>query len=111
MTFRPLAAREPIGRLPSVALGILATALAAASLPSARASTLYLAPYLVSTFAGLAPDAGADGPASNATFVDPSGVAVDANGNIYVADTTDSTIRVIYPSGTVSTLAGLVNSP
>jgi hypothetical protein len=49
----------------------------------------------------------ADGDATNATFNSPSGIARDLNGNIYVADTFNSTIRLITPAGQVSTLAGL----
>lgn len=48
----------------------------------------------------------ADGLGSNAGFYFPSGIAVDSNGNIYVADTSNSTIRKITSSGLVSTIAG-----
>ncbi len=63
---------------------------------------------VVSTLAGLAYNSGsADGTGSAARFNDPSGVAVDSAGNVYVADTSNHTIRKITPSGVVSTLAGL----
>ena len=62
---------------------------------------------VVSTFAGLAGNGSSfDGTGSNARFWDPSGVAVDGAGNVYVADTSNHTIRKITPTGVVSTLAG-----
>src|SRR5258708_33581172 len=47
-----------------------------------------------------------DGSGSNARFLNPHGLAVDRDGTIYVADTGNSRIRVISPSGDVRTLAG-----
>lgn len=62
----------------------------------------------VSTLAGGRSLAGsADGAGSQARFSSPHGVAVDREGNVYVADTDNSTIRKITPAGVVSTLAGV----
>jgi sugar lactone lactonase YvrE len=62
---------------------------------------------LVSTLAGSPDDSGsADGMGVNARFDAPDGIAVDAAGHVYVADTRNSTIRKITPQGIVSTLAG-----
>ncbi len=61
----------------------------------------------VTTFAGSAGKTGsADGSGSNARFYNPFDVAVDADGNVFVADAWNHTIRKITPGGAVSTLAG-----
>jgi sugar lactone lactonase YvrE len=62
----------------------------------------------VVTVAGLAGSSGgADGNGSTARFVDPSDVAIDAGGNLYVADAGNHAVRKITPTGVVTTLAGL----
>ncbi len=62
---------------------------------------------IVTTLAGTAGTVGhADGTGAVASFNGPSGVAVDTSGNVYVADTVNSTIRKVTPLGVVSTLAG-----
>lgn len=66
----------------------------------------------VTTFAGLAGTVGsADGPAPYARFNAPQGVAVTATGFAYVADTGNSTIRKITPSGLVTTVSGVAGYP
>lgn len=67
---------------------------------------------VVSTLAGAIGSSGsADGFGSEARFNNPRGLATDSLGNVYVADTSNSTIRKITPAGLVSTLAGAAGVP
>ncbi len=65
----------------------------------------------VSTFAGtgstgVTQGGFLNGPADQAQFRLPRGIAIDANDNLYIADTGNHRIRKITPDGTVTTLAG-----
>ncbi len=65
--------------------------------------------WVVSTIAGQS-SGSADGTNRAARFTSPSGVAVDNNGNVYVADQSNHTIRKLRPESTnwiVTTIAGL----
>jgi len=62
----------------------------------------------VSTIAGSGVSGNADGPAAKASFNYPIGLTVDPNGNIYVADTQNNSIRKISIDGSVSTVAGML---
>lgn len=62
---------------------------------------------VVTTFAGQAGQPGSvDAGGSAARFRNPTRLAVDIGGNVYVTDTGNSTIRRISPDGAVVTLAG-----
>ncbi len=63
---------------------------------------------MITTVAGTGEDdfSGDGGPAVNATFSRPVGLAVDALGNIYVADVFNQRIRKIDTGGKISTVAG-----
>ncbi|MBU6428513.1 MAG: DUF839 domain-containing protein [Cyanobacteria bacterium REEB65] len=61
---------------------------------------------LVTTFAGSGAATEVNGTGTSASFNEPTGVAVDTSGNVYVSDWGGQTIRKITSAGTVSTLAG-----
>ena len=62
---------------------------------------------IVDTLVGSAGQVGSnDGTGSAARFNQPQGLAVDREGNVYVADSLNSTLRKITSAGIVVTLAG-----
>jgi sugar lactone lactonase YvrE len=61
----------------------------------------------VTTLAGAAGQCGSvDGDARNARFCSPQGITLDRQGNLYVADTLNHTIRRIDKANVVTTIAG-----
>lgn len=60
----------------------------------------------VTTLAGAGALGWRDGPGTLARFRSPSGVAVDRDGAVWVADSDNHCLRRIGPDGTVSTVAG-----
>ncbi|WP_374030222.1 NHL repeat-containing protein [Bdellovibrio bacteriovorus] len=66
---------------------------------------------VVTTFAGSAGVSGSlDGTGSAARFYNPQGISVDGSGNLFVTDSSNSTIRKITSAGVVTTMAGLAGS-
>jgi sugar lactone lactonase YvrE len=67
-----------------------------------------LASGIITTVAGngIRGFSGDGGPATSAELGTPGGVAVDGSGDIFVADTGNSRIRKVSPSGIITTVAG-----
>lgn len=61
----------------------------------------------VTTIAGSDTKGSADGNGTSATLSAPGGLAVDRNGNVVVADSLNNNIRMIAPTGAVTTIAPL----
>ena len=61
----------------------------------------------VATYAGNGTNGSKNGDALNAQFYNPNGIAIDSDRNVYVADTDNHVVRVIYTNKTVATYAGI----
>jgi len=82
--------------------GLLTFVVAGITLPAGSA----LFAQQVTTLAGSGQSGSIDGTGTMATFTGPTGVAVGADGTVYVADNVSNKIRKITAAGVVTTLAG-----
>jgi hypothetical protein len=74
---------------------------------TSQPATLTVNAYGVTTLAGWPGSGGhADGTGWNARFSSPGGVRADGNGNIFVSDASNDTIRKVTTAGVVTTVAG-----
>lgn len=72
-----------------------------------RVRAIDLTTGIIATIAGTGDAGFSDGPALSATFNAPRDLEVDANGDIYIADTENHAVRRLdLTTGTVSTVAG-----
>jgi uncharacterized protein (TIGR03437 family) len=62
---------------------------------------------VITTVAGANPAGGDNGPATSARFFQPSGVALDASGNLYISDTLNNRVRRVSKTGVIVTIAGV----
>jgi len=69
------------------------------------------ASWRVSTFAGSGARGSADGAGASASFAAPTGIAIDREGNVFVADSLYGLVRKITPDRVVSTFASSINQP
>ncbi len=61
---------------------------------------------IVTTYAGTGAPGAMNGAAASATFFQPQGLAIDAGGDLFIADLGNNAIREISAAGIVSTFAG-----
>jgi uncharacterized protein (TIGR03437 family) len=63
---------------------------------------------VITAFAGTGAlgSSGDGGPATAATLNTPIGLAIDAAGNVYIADTQNNRVRRVNPAGVITTVAG-----
>jgi uncharacterized protein (TIGR03437 family) len=67
---------------------------------------------IITTIAGQGPAtySGDNGPATSATISFPHGIAVDASGNVYIADTGNNAVRLLKPVTPTILTGGVVNA-
>lgn len=65
--------------------------------------------WIITTYAGNGAGSygGDSGPATLAGLVNPSGVAVDRKGNLYIADQNNQRVRKVNAAGVITTIAGI----
>ncbi len=78
-----------------------------------RIRVIDLATDTISTFAGNGSPgfSGDGGPATSATVFSPTDIALGIDGELYIADTENSCVRVVDPDGTMRTFAGICTEP
>jgi sugar lactone lactonase YvrE len=105
-----LSLKVPGGRVwGGYSLAVAATLLFAISTAASAQGILTVTPSRTANTAagtGTAGYTGDTGPATAATLANPSAVAYDSNGNLYLADANNHVIREVSTSGVITTIAG-----
>ncbi len=100
-------ARMGVGTRIAGAGGAVALAAAILIAGSAQTASATGSGYSLAAFAGNGFDQPPTaGPATSSPLSLPSGVAVDAQGDVYIADTDNADVEKVTPSGTLSIIAG-----
>jgi hypothetical protein len=73
-----------------------------------RVRRVTIADGRISTFAGsnICCNVNDNGPATNAWLASPQGLAVDASGNVFIADTNNNRVREVATNGLIATVSG-----
>jgi sugar lactone lactonase YvrE len=95
----------------AVAATVAAAAFSLAAVAAATGASGITGGDKITSFAGhakfgLGGFSGDGGPATKAELSGPTGVAVDGQGNVYIADTRNQRVRKVNSSGTITTFAG-----
>lgn len=96
---RPDIARKTL--MPAVGVAAAAALVATAALGSPGTATITMI-----AGSATATSLGDGGPATRARLSHPEQLAVDASGNVYIADTRNARVRKVSPEGTITTIAG-----
>lgn len=66
---------------------------------------------IITTIAGSDHASGDGGPALTARLFGPSGIAIDSEGSVYIADSSNNRVRRVSPNGTITTVVSDLNGP
>ncbi|MFD0712155.1 S-layer homology domain-containing protein [Paenibacillus sp. GCM10027626] len=96
-------------RIKKLMASVLAFLLITSVVPELSGGKVHAASgYTINTAAGIGTNgySGDGGPATLAELYNPSGVAIDSSGNLYIADSSNHRVRKVDASGKISTIAG-----
>jgi len=101
-----LATSAPLGRVGAIGTDAAGNVYAAANNDKIVVKVSPAGTLTVVAGNGIGAFSGDGGPATSASLANTAGVAVDAAGNLYLADSTSNRVRKVSPSGIITTVAG-----